>query len=177
MAHDSGTADVARDGSSSDATMAGPNPPPGWPMCGTGTITPVEALAACNGTASTPKDCMAVTFGAGSWTAWCNPGQEIYVWATMDGLSQTAATMCPSATPRFDQQAGRYELDGGGVGVGGFEQSGTDPSSLTYELQNTTSATSGTGTLLLSALLASAPACISYDANSLIVTGFPMHWN
>ncbi len=154
--------------------------------CGAGSISKDDSLAACTEIGSGPKDCNVVTVSGGSWTVWCDPGKGIYVWATIEGLSQTSATECVGSIPHVDQDYAAFSISGGGSGGGGTVHQITSPpplsSSATYELQRPTPTTAGQGTLVfgakLAVKLAAGTSCrISNDSNSKLAAGFHIRWN
>ncbi|HEX7603275.1 MAG TPA: hypothetical protein VF316_16770 [Polyangiaceae bacterium] len=166
---------------SGDAGLRQATPPAGWAMCGTGAITEADALAACNEIGASPKNCDTVTVSGGKWTVWCDPGKAIYVWATIDGLSQTTATSCAGSVPFVDHVSSAFDISGGGVGGGGTVFQPTTPpprsSSAEYELQRPTTATSGQGTLVIGARLAVGVGCaLTNDPTGNLVTGFHIQW-
>jgi hypothetical protein len=126
------------DGGSGACTR--PTYPAGYTLCASGAISPAQAAAGCNPIqyigVSLPggaSDCTSTTLSAGHWELWCNPsvaggidGGEpaigAYLFAELDGILQTAATMCPASTPElldltvdvFDQYGNLFSAGGQG---------------------------------------------------------------
>ena len=149
-------------------------------MCGSGTFTQDDAHAACMNVGSGPKDCEAITIGSGNWQAWCEPAKmNIYFWAEIDGVEQTAPGGC---IPWF--LGGAYQIPGAGVGSAGTPHQVQFPEvspnvSYEYMVHFSVPTASGSGILASSALIAvveSGSICTFPVPNAVKVSGFNVAW-
>ena len=90
---------------SSPGTTGAAHPPPGTSLCGQGTFTQAESLAACSSAATAqvcsdynsfapdgstqpvivPSQCDGATITGGSWQVWCSAAFGVYFYAEWDG--------------------------------------------------------------------------------------------
>jgi hypothetical protein len=118
-----GSSPDANNGDASGCAAGCPKPPVGAVKCGSGTIDPVKAAAACT-TLDPPadlhvgaaKECTAFSITSGHYEVWCG-GASLYVWASFDALTSADVATCPISAP----------LPDGGVLMGSYYKLEWDP--------------------------------------------------
>src|SRR5204862_162929 len=105
---------------------------------------------------TSPTACDAVTIGSGAWETWCLDGAPVYLWAQLEGVTQTMITDCANQPPWIPSTEVLYPdgaNDLGGWHGGNSYVLATHPESpsstvvLEGELPGAETVTSGYGTI------------------------------
>lgn len=174
------------------------HPPAGFTLCGEGTFTGAEELAACmsvpgiSGALPYPVDCSGASCTGGRYEIWCPPmdGTFVYFWVELTGVQAPAmsciVTFGDASGPlslytelaggRYVGSTGPRGSDGDFMGTGVFLDRG--PMNVVFEGQASFGGSVGmTGTLNLwiSATVAECPGSTTHPPPHYVL-GVPMVW-
>lgn len=104
---------------------APPSYPAGFTLCGSGNLTSEQATAGCgpvtwDGTMLGPfgaSACGSTTITSGHWELWCDavtdpdagPSRTAYLFAELNGITQTATTTCAGSIPELTSADIQYD--------------------------------------------------------------------